>query len=605
MAAEYPNIRNVAIIAHVDHGKTTLVDQLLRQSGQFRDGELKGERILDSNAQERERGITILAKNIAISYRGTKINLIDTPGHADFGGEVERVLKMADGCLLLVDAFEGPMPQTTFVLRKALEYGLRPIVVINKIDRPGARPREVHDEVLDLFIELGVSEDLLDFVTVYSSATEGYATLDPLQRTNNVEALFEAIIKHVPPPTGDPAAPLQLLITALDYNDYVGRIGIGRVFNGTLTAGRSVAVLHRDGTREDQRSTELHVFDGLERRKVDCVTAGDICAVVGLPAVDIGDTLADPENAKPLPLIAIDEPTLHMTFRVNDSPFAGRAGRFLTSRHIWERLLREKQHNVALRISPGQTPEEFHVAGRGLLHLSVLIEDMRREGYELAVGKPKVIYREQDGHKTEPIELCAIDVPAEHVGRVMEQMGGRRGVCRKMEARAERTYMEFLIPSRGLIGLRNRLLNATSGTIIMHHNFYEYGLLRGEIPGRLNGVIIANESGQVTAYALDQLKDRGEFFVGPTEPVYAGQVIGEHCREGDLGVNICRGKKLTNIRAASADKTVVLKPPRVMTLEMALEFIEADELVEVTPAAIRLRKRLLNEVERKRAARAG
>jgi GTP-binding protein len=605
MAYVHPQIRNVALIAHVDHGKTTLVDQLLRQSGQFRAGQLKGERILDSNDQERERGITILAKNIAINYAGVKINLIDTPGHADFGGEVERVLKMADGCLLLVDAFEGPMPQTTFVLRKALEYGLRPIVVINKIDRPGARPRDVHDEVLDLFIELGVDEEQLDFPTVYSSATEGYATLDPARRTGDVRVLFDAIVDRVPPPTGDPAAALQMLITALDYSDYVGRIGIGRVFNGTITAGRMLAVLHRDGTREDQRSGELHVFDGLERRKVESVAAGDICAVVGLPDVDIGDTLADPDEARPLPLIAIDEPTLHMTFRVNDSPFAGRAGRFLTSRHIWERLLREKQHNVALRIAPGNTPEEFHVAGRGLLHLSVLIEDMRREGYELAVGKPKVIYRELEGKKTEPIELCVIDVPHEYVGPIMEQMGSRRGVCRKMEARSERTYMEFMIPSRGLIGLRNRLLTATSGTVVMHHNFHEYGFFRGAIPGRANGVMIANESGQVTAYALDQLKDRGEFFVGPTEPVYAGQIVGEHCREGDLGINICRGKKLTNIRAASADKTVVLKPPRQMTLEMALEFIEADELVEVTPAAIRLRKRLLNRVERKRASRVG
>ena len=604
MSETQPRIRNVAIIAHVDHGKTTLVDQLLRQSGQFRAGQLKGERILDSNDLERERGITILAKNIAITYHDTRINLIDTPGHADFGGEVERVLTMADGCLLLVDAFEGPMPQTTFVLRKALEYGLRPIVVINKIDRPGARCRDVRDEVLDLFIELGVGESELDFPTVYTSATEGYATLDPDDRTDNVRVLFDAIISHVPPPQGDPAAPLQMLIAALDYSDYVGRIGIGRVYAGTVRAGHAVAVLHRDGSRQDERIRELQLFDGLGRRPVDEVAAGDICAVVGLESVDIGDTLADPQDPRPLPLITIEEPTLHMTFRVNDSPFAGRAGKFLTSRHIWDRLVREKQHNVALRIAPGHTPEEFHVAGRGLLHLSILVENMRREGYELAVGKPRVIYRESAGRKTEPIELCVVDVPTEHVGPVMEHMGHRRGVCRKMEARSGRTYLEFLVPSRGLIGLRTRLLNATYGTIVMHHNFYEYEPLRGAIPGRTNGVLVASESGQVTAYALDQLKDRGDFFVAPGDPVYEGQVVGEHCRENDIPVNICRGKKLTNIRAASADKTVVLKPPRELTLEIALEFIEADELVEVTPTALRLRKRFLNAVERKRASRA-
>lgn len=603
MAETQRNIRNVAIIAHVDHGKTTLVDQLLRQSGQFRAGQLKGERILDSNDLERERGITILAKNISITHHDIKINLIDTPGHADFGGEVERVLKMADACLLLVDAFEGPMPQTTFVLRKALEYGLRPIVVINKIDRPGARPKDVHDEVLDLFIELGVAESQLDFPTVYSSATEGYATLDPAVKTGDVRVLFDAIIRHVPAPTGDPAAPLQMLITAFDYSDYVGRIAIGRVFNGTIHAGRLVAVLHRDGSRQDERVGELHLFDGLGRRRVDAVAVGDICAVVGLMSADIGNTLADPDDPQPLPLIAVDEPTLHMTFRVNDSPFAGRAGRFLTSRDIWDRLMREKQHNVALRVAPGHTPEEFHVAGRGLLHLSVLVENMRREGYELAVGKPKVIYRELNGRKTEPIELCIVDVPSEHVGPVMEHMGNRRGVCRKMEARSERTYLEFLIPSRGLIGLQTRLLTATNGTLIMHHNFYGYDFLRGAIPGRANGVLIASEAGQVTPYALDQLKDRGEFFVAPGDPVYAGQVVGEHCHDKDIPVNICRGKRLTNIRAASADKTVVLQPPRRMTLEIALEFIAEDELVEVTPDALRLRKRFLKAADRKRASR--
>ena len=596
-------IRNVAIIAHVDHGKTTLVDQMLRQSGQFRDSQLKGDRILDSNDIERERGITILSKNIAIEYQGVKINLIDTPGHADFGGEVERVLKMADGCLLLVDAFEGPMPQTTFVLRKAFEYGLRPIVVINKIDRDGVRPRDVVDEVLDLFIELGADEEAIDFPTVYASATQGYATLDPDQPTGDIRALFKAIIDHVPAPADDVAAPLQMLITTLDYNDYVGRIGIGRVFAGRLHASRPVAVLHRDGTCTTGRVSELFIFEGLGRKKVDEVHAGDICAVVGLESIDIGNTIADPENPNPLPILRVDEPTLHVTFRVNDSPFVGQSGRFLTSRHLRDRLEKELQRNVALRVEPGASAEEFHVSGRGLLHLSVLIENMRREGYELAVGKPKVIFRQLDGKKTEPIELCVIEVPTQFVGAVMEPFGARRGICTKMESRESQTYLEFTIPARGLIGLRNRLMNATQGTLIMHHNFYEYEFFRGSIPHRANGTMLASEPGQVTAYALDNLSSRGVMFVRPTEKVYAGQIIGEHARDNDIVVNVCRGKKMTNVRAASADKTVVLKAPREITLEVALEFIEDDELVEVTPDAIRLRKRHLSEADRKRALR--
>jgi GTP-binding protein len=599
------SIRNLAIIAHVDHGKTTLVDQMLRQSGQFRDAQLQGERILDSNDIERERGITILAKNIAINYHGVKINLIDTPGHADFGGEVERVLKMADGCFLLVDAFEGPMPQTTFVLRKAMAYHLRPIVVINKIDRPGCHPQAVLNEVIDLFIELGAHEDQLEFPVIYSSATQGYATLDPDVKTDNVMALFEAIVNHVPPPTVDPDGPLQMLVTSLDHSDYVGRIGIGRVFAGTLEAGRSVTVIHRDGTQDAAKVGELYVFDGLGRRKVEQVEAGDICAVVGVAGVDIGNTLADPENPVPLPLIPVDEPTLHMTFRVNDSPFVGRAGKYLTSRHLWDRLVKEKQHNVALRVQPGATPEESHVSGRGMLHLSILIENLRREGFELSVGKPKVIFRELDGKKTEPIELCVIEVPNEHVGPVMEHMGGRRGICTKMDARDNNTTIEFTIPARGLIGLRNRLLTATNGTIVMHHSFYEYEFLRGPIGGRLNGVMLASEAGQVTAYALDNLSDRGEFFVKPTDPVYEGQIVGEHCRDNDIPVNVCKGKKLTNVRASGSDKGVILRPPRELTLEIALEFIEDDELVEVTPDALRLRKRLLSEADRRRAARGG
>jgi len=598
-------VRNVAIIAHVDHGKTTLVDQMLRQCGQFREAQLKGERILDSNDLERERGITILSKNIAIRYGETKINLIDTPGHADFGGEVERVLKMADGCLLLVDAFEGPMPQTTFVLRKAFEFGLRPIVVINKIDRPGARPADVHDEVSDLFIDLGADDAALEFPTVFTSATLGYATLDPAERTETIQVLFDTIVEHVPTPEVDPRAPLQMLITTLDYSDYVGRIGIGRVFAGTLRAGGNITVIHRDGTQANEKVGEVHVFDGLGRRKVDQVPAGDICAVVGLGSVDIGNTIADPEDPRPLPIVPIDEPTLRVTFRINDSPFTGRSGRFLTSGHLRDRLDRERQRNVALRVEAAAARDEFHVAGRGVLHLSVLIENMRREGYELAVGKPRVIFRELDGRKTEPVELCVVKVPATHLGPVMELMGARRGLCLKMETRGTESHLEFTIPTRGLIGLRNRLLTATQGTVVMHHNFYEYEFFRGAVPHRTNGVMTSSETGQVTAYALDNLADRGTFFVSPGQPVYEGQIVGEHCREGDIRVNVCRGKKLTNIRAASADRTVVLKAPRQITLELALEFIEEDELVEVTPDAIRLRKRYLLEADRKRAARGG
>ncbi len=596
-------IRNVAIIAHVDHGKTTLVDQMLRQCGMFRDSQLKGDRILDSNALERERGITILAKNIAIRYRDIKINLIDTPGHADFGGEVERVLKMADGCLLLVDAFEGPMPQTRFVLRKAFEFQLRPIVVINKMDRPDARPNEVLNEIGDLFIELGADDAALEFPTIYASAVNGWATRNPKERPGNVQALFEAIVEHVPPPQADTHAPVQMLVTTLDYSDYVGRIGIGRVHRGTLRAGQSVTVICREGTHRTERVGELFVFDGLGRQKADSVSAGDICAVVGVESVDIGNTLADPDDPTPLPLIRVDEPTLHMTFRVNDSPFAGRSGKFLTSRHIRDRLERELQRNVALRVEPAHTPEEFHVSGRGILHLGVLIENMRREGFELAVGKPKVIYRELNNKKTEPIELCSVDVPTQHVGPVMEMMGARRGLCTKMETRGESTHLEFTIPARGLIGLRSRLLTATQGTIVMHHNFYEYEYFRGSVPERTAGVMIASETGPATGYAIEGLAARGSMFIKPGDEVYEGQIVGEHNRENDIEVNVCRTKKLTNVRAAGADKTVVLKPPREITLELALEYIADDELVEVVPDGIRLRKRLLKETDRKRASR--
>jgi len=605
VSAETVEIRNLAIIAHVDHGKTTLVDQMLRQCGQFRDAQLRGDRILDSNDLERERGITILAKNIAIDYKGTKINIIDTPGHADFGAEVERVLMMADGCLLLVDAFEGPMPQTTFVLRKALEYKLRPIVVINKMDRAEARPSEVVDEVLDLFIELGADDDALDFPIIYASAVNGWASRDPDERPENIFALFDAIHDYVPPPQVDIKAPLQMLITTLDYSDYVGRIGIGRIFAGRIKSGQNVMVIHRDGKRNSERIAELFVFDGLGRRKVDEALAGDIAAIVGIESVDIGNTIADPANPRPLPMIRVDEPMLHMTFRVNDSPFMGRSGKYLTSRHLRDRLEKELQKNVALRVESAPSGDEFFVSGRGILHLSVLIENMRREGFELAVGKPKVIYREINGKKTEPIELCVVDVPNGHVGPVMELLGARRGLCIKMETGEQRTYLEFTIPTRGLIGVRSRVLTATNGTAIIHHNFYEYEHLRGSIPARVNGVLISSDTGPVTAYAVENLVDRGMLFVKPGDHVYVGQVVGEHNRENDIEVNVSRLKKLTNMRAACAEKLVVLKPPREMTLETSLEYIEDDELVEVTPAAIRMRKRLLGEAERRRVNRSG
>ncbi len=597
------DIRNVAIIAHVDHGKTTLVDQLLRQCGQFRAAEVAQDCILDSNDQERERGITILAKNISIMYGRTRINLIDTPGHADFGGEVERVLKMADSCLLLVDAFEGPMPQTRFVLRKAFEFGLKPVVVINKIDRDGARPADILNEVFDLFIELGADDQMLEFPTVYTSAIEGHASLDHRHLGQNMQPLFDIIVEKLPSPTVDQDSPLQMLITTLDYNDYVGRIGIGRVFAGTIRIGEAVTVIHRDGTHAQEKVGELYSFEGLGRVRAEEVTAGNICAVVGLSSVDIGNTITDPEHPLPLPLINIDEPTLHTVFRINDSPMAGRSGKFVSSRHLRERLEKECQHNVALRVDPGATPDEFWVSGRGLLHLSVLIENMRREGYELSVGRPKVIYRELDGKKTEPIERCVVDVPANHVGAVMELLGPRRGICEGMNNEGELTHLEFTVPARGLIGLRNRMLNATNGTATLHHNFYEYEFFRGFIAGRANGVMIASEPGTVTAYALDGLADRGVMFVKPNDRVYAGQIVGEHCREDDLMVNVCRGKKMTNIRAAGSDKQVILKAPQEMALELALEFIAEDELVEVTPGAIRLRKRLLSENDRKRHRR--
>jgi GTP-binding protein len=598
------DLRNVAIIAHVDHGKTTLVDQMMRQSGLFRESELRGEQILDSNPLERQRGITILAKNIALTLGGTKVNIIDTPGHADFGGEVERVLRMADGCLLLVDAAEGPLPQTRFVLRKAFECGLRPIVVINKIDRPDARPVEVLNAVFDLFVELDADDATLDFPTIYASGREGIATTDLNVPATDIHPLYDAILKHVPPPEVEVEKPLQMLVVTLDYSDYLGRIAIGKVIAGKIRKGQRVALLKHDGRRVDDTVAHLFVFDRLGRTEADEVAAGDICAVAGLEDIDIGDTIADFDNPVALPPIKIDEPTLDMVFRINDSPFAGQDGSYVTSRQLRDRLMKELESNVALRVVPSEERrDEFHVSGRGLLHLGILLENMRREGYELSVGKPRVITREVNGQTLEPIEYLTVEVPPSSVGAVMELAGNRRAECLKMNGHGEMTHVEFTIPARGLIGLRTRLLNSTSGQAIMHHTFFDYQPVRGSIPARLNGVMVSTETGRTTAYALDNLQERGTLFVGPGEAVYEGQIVGEHCRDNDLPVNVCREKKLTNVRAAGADKSIILKPPRQLPLELALEYIEEDELVEVTPKAIRLRKIYLKESDRKRMAR--
>ncbi|OAI47519.1 GTP-binding protein TypA [Planctomycetaceae bacterium SCGC AG-212-F19] len=606
------DIRNVAIIAHVDHGKTTMVDELMRQSGLFRREELErlagGQHglILDSNDIERERGITILAKNIALKFGDTKVNIIDTPGHADFGGEVERVLKMADGALLLVDAAEGPLPQTRFVLRKAFECGLRPIVVINKIDRPDARPTDVLNAVFDLFVELGADDATLDFPVVYASGRQGVATKDLALPATDLLPLVATILSHVPAPEANPDAPLQMLVVTLDYSDYVGRIGVGRVFAGKIRKNQRIALLKPDNRRTDHNIAQLYIFDRLGRVEADEVSAGDICAVVGLESVDIGNTIADVEHPVALPPIKVDEPTLDMLFRINDSPFCGQDGTYVTSRQLRDRLMKELESNVALRVVPSlEKREEFFVSGRGLLHLSILIENMRREGYELSVGKPRVINKDVDGKTHEPIEYLVVEVPPAHLGAVMEMVGNRRGECLKLDARGEMSHVEFTIPARGLIGLRTRLLNATAGQAIMHHTFYDYQPARGAIASRANGVLISTETGRVTAYALDNLQDRGTLFVGAGEQVYEGQIAGEHCRDNDLPVNVCREKKLTNVRASGAEKSIILKPPRQMTLELALEYIEEDELVEVTPKAIRLRKSLLKENDRKRYARQG
>ncbi len=598
------DLRNVAIIAHVDHGKTTLVDQLLRQSGLFRESELRGECILDSNDLERERGITILAKNIAFTLGDVKVNLIDTPGHADFGGEVERVLEMADGAFLLVDAAEGPLPQTRFVLRKAFAAGIKPIVVINKIDRPDAQPTDTLNKVFDLFIDLDADDETLDFSIIYASGRQGIATTDLKVPGKDIRPLYEAILKNVPPPEDDPSPPLQLLVCNLDHSDYLGRIAVGRVFAGKIRKGQRIKVLGHDDQSHDDTVSQLFVFDRLGRTEADEVSAGDICAVAGLAEVEIGDTIADLEHPVALPPIRVDDPTLDMVFRINDSPFSGREGTYVTSRQLRDRLMRELERNVALRVTPSEErQDEFHVSGRGLLHLGILLENMRREGYELSVGKPRVIYREIDGQKMEPIEYLVIEVPPASVGAVMELVGNRRAECLKLDAHGDMTHLEFTIPARGLIGLRTRLLNSTGGQAVMHHNFYDYQPLRGPIPGRTNGVMISTETGMATGYAIENLQERGVLFVAPGDQVYEGQVVAEHCRDNDLPVNICREKKLTNVRASTAEAKVVIKAPRRMSLEAALEYIEEDELVEITPESIRLRKMLLKEADRKKWAR--
>ncbi len=598
------DIRNVAIIAHVDHGKTTLVDAMLRQSGQYRASQLQGERILDSNDLERERGITILAKNIAIDYAGTKINLIDTPGHADFGGEVERTLQMADGALVLVDAFEGPMPQTKFVLRKAFACHIRPIVVINKIDRHDARPTEVLNEIFDTFVEQEASEAQLDFPYIFASGKAGFASHDRTATSGDVKPLFDMIVNHVPGPVVDPDSPFRMLCTTIDYSEYVGRIAIGRIVAGRVSRGQPALLLKARGVSVRGSIDNVLVFDKLGRVAVDSAEAGDIVAIVGLGSVEIGDTIADLQNPVALPRIEVDQPTLSMLFTVNDSPLTGE-GRFLTSRHLDERLERELESNVALTVDPSEDRDAFNVSGRGLLHLSVLIETMRREGYELAVGKPEVIFRTIHGEICEPYEFLVVDVPHGHIGPVIELVGVRRGEMTKMDGKGAYAHLEFMIPARGLIGLRNRLMSATQGEAIMHHNFHDYRPTKGDVPRRPNGVMVSLVRGQAVAYSLDNLQQRGTLFVEPGDPIYEGMIIGENSRLDDMVVNPCKEKKLTNMRASGSDKNILLKPPRELTLEIALEYIEPDELVEVTPSRIRLRKKVLSDDRRKRAERVG
>ena len=601
------NIRNIAIIAHVDHGKTTLVDKMLytanvvsQQQSAFSDQ--PKELILDNNDLERERGITILAKNVAIEYKGTKINIIDTPGHADFGGEVERVLNMADGVLLLVDAFEGPMPQTRFVLQKALELGLKPIVVINKVDKLNCRPDEVQEEVFDLMCNLNATDDQLDFQTLYGSAKNGWMSKDWKKPTTDLTDLMDAIIEYIPAPEDNPGTP-QMLVTSLDYNSYVGRIAIGRVHRGEFKDGQAVTLAKKDGTMVKTKIKELHTFSGMGHVKTDVVKNGDICAMIGIDGFEIGDTVCDAENPEALKPIAIDEPTMSMTFCINDSPFFGQDGKFVTSRHIQDRLNKELEKNLALRVEKGAEESSWRVFGRGVLHLSVLIETMRREGYELQVGQPQVIIKEIDGVKCEPVESLTVNTPEECSGKIIEFVSTHKGEMTKMEMVNDRVHLEFTIPSRGIMGMRTYVMNVSAGEAIMAHRFLEYQPWKGEIVKRNNGSLIAMEAGTAYAYALDKLQDRGKFFIDPQEEVYAGQVVGENAKEGDIVINVTKSKKLTNMRSKSADDKAVLPPPVRMSLEEALEYIKEDEYVEVTPHAMRIRKIILDELERKRAGR--
>lgn len=596
---EASKIRNIAIIAHVDHGKTTLVDKLLHAGHLFKDHENPGELIMDSNDLERERGITILAKNVSVRYKDYKINVIDTPGHSDFGGEVERVLNMADGCLLLVDAFEGPMPQTRFVLQKALQLGLKPIVVINKVDKKNCTPDEVHEMVFELMFSLDANEDQLDFPTFYGSAKNGWMSTDWKKETTDITPLLEGILQYIPEPKID-QGPTQLMITSLEYSSFIGRIAIGRVQRGIVKPGQAVTLVKRDGKIVKTKIKEVYVFEGFDKKKVDEVKAGEICALVGLEGFEIGDTVTDPERPEALKAISIDEPTMSMLFTINNSPFYAKEGKFVTSRHIKERLEKELEKNLALRLGDTGSADSFMVFGRGVLHLSVLIETMRREGYELQIGQPQVIFKEIDGVKSEPVEELTIDLPETVAGKAIETVSQRKGEMLNMEPKADRMILKFLIPSRGIMGLRNYLLNVTAGEAIVTHRFKEYQPYKGEIPGRINGSLIVMEQGEAIAYSLHNLQDRGKFFINPGEEVYEGQVIGENNRNGDLVINVTKTKKLTNMRASGSDEKMKIAPPLKHTLEEALEYIQSDEYVEVTPKSIRLRKIYLNENDRKR-----
>ena len=593
-------IRNIAIIAHVDHGKTTLVDKMMLAGHLFRGDQTNGELVLDNNDLERERGITILSKNVSIIYKDTKINIIDTPGHSDFGGEVERVLNMADGCILLVDAFEGPMPQTRFVLQKALQIGLKPIVVVNKVDKPNCRPEEVYEMVFDLMFSLNATEDQLDFPVVYGSAKNNWMGEDWKTPTDNIHYLLDQIIEHIPAPKVLEGTP-QMLITSLDYSSYTGRIAVGRVHRGTLKEGMNITLIHRDGSQTKSKIKELHTFEGLGRKRVESVTSGDICAIVGLENFEIGDSICDMENPEPLPTIAIDEPTMSMVFTINDSPFFGKEGKFVTSRHIHDRLMKELDKNLALRVHKDETTDKWTVFGRGVLHLSVLIETMRREGYELQVGQPQVIYKTINDVRCEPIEELTISVPEEFSSKMIDMVTRRKGELTSMETAGDRVNIEFNIPSRGIIGLRTNVLTASAGEAIMAHRFKEYQPYKGDIERRTNGSMIAMETGTAFAYAIDKLQDRGKFFIFPQDEVYAGQVVGEHAHDNDLVINVTKSKKLTNMRASGSDDKARIVPPIVFSLEEALEYIKEDEYVEITPKSMRMRKIILDELERKRA----